>query len=128
MYKHALLTMLIVMNTGTGYAHSSNGNYYITDTVDIPMRSANKIQSNPSNLLRMLPSDTKLQLLSTDSGWTKVETADGTIGWVVSRYTTSKTPAKVTLKEMRRLNVKLNEDLEYMTDKCNKFRTTLEVL
>ena len=120
--KHALLTMLIVMNTGTGHAHSSNENYYITDTVDIPMRSANKIQSNPSNLLRMLPSDTKLQLLTTGSGWAKVKTTNGAIGWVVERYITTKKPAKVTLKEMQRLNVKLKEDLEFMTDKCNKFK------
>ena len=67
---------------------------YVTDTVDIPMRSASKIQSNPSNLLRMLPSGTKLQLLSTDSGWTQVK-FEQTTGWMISRYLTSVLPANI---------------------------------
>lgn len=73
---------------------------YVTDTVDIPIRSENKIQSNPSNLLRMLPSGTKLQLLSTDSGWTQVK-FEKTIGWMISRYLTSAPPAKAQLEKLR---------------------------
>jgi SH3 domain protein len=64
------------------------------------MRSANKIQSNPSNLLRMLPSGTKLQLLSTDSGWTQVK-FEQTTGWMISRYLTSVLPAKAQLRKLR---------------------------
>lgn len=73
---------------------------YVTDTVDIPMRSVNKIQSNPSNLLRMLPSGTKLQLLSTDSGWTQVK-FEQTTGWMISRYLTSALPAKAQLEKLK---------------------------
>ncbi len=73
---------------------------YITDTVDIPMRSANKIQNNPSNLLKMLPSGTKLKILSTESGWTKVK-YEKTTGWMISRYLTSKAPAKAQLEKLR---------------------------
>jgi len=73
---------------------------YVTDTVDIPIRSANKIQSNPSNLLRMLPSGTKLQLLSTDNGWTQVK-FEQTTGWMISRYLTSVLPAKTQLEKLR---------------------------
>ena len=105
---------------------------YITDSVEIPLRSSNKIQSNPSNLLRMLPSGTKLQLLSTDSGWSQVGTAKGTLGWVISRYVTSTTPARVKLKAREQLikslvkqNKKLRVELETMT---NKLMTELGVL
>ena len=92
-----IAAMLLMTNTGV-YAHMLNENpHFITDSVDIPLRSSNKIQTNPSNLLRMLPSDTKLELLSTNNGWTKVETDDGTLGWVVSRYITSTTPTRVKL-------------------------------
>ena len=73
---------------------------YVTDMVDIPMRSVNKIQSNPSNLLRMLPSGTKLQLLSTDSGWTQVK-FEQTTGWMISRYLTSALPAKAQLEKLK---------------------------
>jgi SH3 domain protein len=126
--KHLLLILLMAASNGV-YAHISNENpHYITDSVDIPLRLTNSIQSKPSNLLRLLPSDTQLKLLSTDSGWTKVEIGDGTIGWVVSRYITTKTPAKVALKEVVRLNVKLKKELEFTTNQCSKYRTDLEVL
>jgi len=124
--------MLLMTNTGV-YAHMLNENpHFITDSVDIPLRSSNKIQTNPSNLLRMLPSDTKLELLSTNNGWTKVETDDGTLGWVVSRYITSTTPARVKLLAREQLikalimqNKKLRVELETMT---NKLKTELRVL
>ena len=89
---------------------------YITDSVEIPLRSSNKIQTNPTNLLRMLPSDTKLQLLTTDSGWSQVVTANGTVGWVVSRYVTSTTPARVKLEAREQL-IKSLVGLETMTNK-----------
>ena len=99
------------------HAHISNENtHYITDSVEIPLRSSNKIQTNPSNLLRMLPSDTKLQLLYTDSGWSQVKTANGTVGWVVSRYVTSTTPARVKLEAREQL-IKSLVGLETMTNK-----------
>jgi SH3 domain protein len=127
-----IAAMLLMTNTG-GYAHMLNENpHFITDSVDIPLRSSNKIQTNPSNLLRMLPSDTKLELLSTNNGWTKVETDDGTLGWVVSRYITSTTPARVKLLAREQLikalimqNKKLRVELETMT---NKLKTELRVL
>jgi SH3 domain protein len=104
------------------FAHAS----YITDSVDIPMRSNNKIEIDPSNLLRMLPSDTKLQLLSTDSGWSQVEIDEQT-GWVISRYLTSTKPARVKLKAQSQLikaliiqNKKLRVKRESMTDKCKE--------
>jgi SH3 domain protein len=127
-----IAAMLLMTNTGV-YAHMLNENpHFITDSVDIPLRSSNKIQTNPSNLLRMLPSDTKLELLSTNNGWTKVETDDGTLGWVVSRYITSTTPARVKLLAREQLikalimqNKKLRVELETMT---NKLKTELRVL
>jgi SH3 domain protein len=79
---------------------SAQSYVYVTDMVDIPMRSENKIQSNPSNLLRMLPSGTKLEILSTESGWTKVK-FEKTTGWMISRYLTSKPPAQAQLEKLR---------------------------
>ena len=130
--KTLIIAMLLLMtNTGV-YAYISNVElHYITDSVDIPIRSSNKIQSNPSNLLRMLPSNTELQLLSPGSGWSQVE-FDGLTGWVVSRYITSTKPAKVKLKERSRLikvlilkNKKIRADLKAVQDKYNKLLAEL---
>jgi len=73
---------------------------YVTDVVDIPMRSSNKIERDPPNLLKMLPSGTKLEILSTENGWTKVK-YEKTIGWMISRYLTSKIPAQAQLEKLR---------------------------
>ncbi|SFV82765.1 hypothetical protein MNB_SUP05-6-167 [hydrothermal vent metagenome] len=68
--------------------------------VDIPMRSSNKIERDPPNLLKMLPSGAKLEILSTENGWTKVK-YEKTIGWMISRYLTSKAPAQAQLEKLR---------------------------
>ncbi|HAD99489.1 MAG TPA: TIGR04211 family SH3 domain-containing protein [Gammaproteobacteria bacterium] len=73
---------------------------YVTDMVDIPMRSSNKIERDPPNLLKMLPSGAKLEILSTENGWTKVK-YEKTIGWMISRYLTSKAPAQAQLEKLR---------------------------
>lgn len=65
------------------------------------MRSENKIQNNPSNLIKMLDSGTKLEILATENGWTKVK-FENTIGWMISRYLTSNIPARVQLKRLKR--------------------------
>ncbi|HIC40711.1 MAG TPA: TIGR04211 family SH3 domain-containing protein [Piscirickettsiaceae bacterium] len=93
--KHLLIPLLLVHSMASAQSY-----VYVTDMVDIPMRSENKIQSNPSNLLRMLPSGTKLEILSTESGWTKVK-FEKTTGWMISRYLTSKPPAQAQLEKLR---------------------------
>jgi len=130
--KTLIIAILLMTNTVV-YAHNVKP-HYITDTVDIPMRSSNKVERDPSNLLRMLPSDTKLQLLSTDSGWSQVEIdgITGADGWIISKYLSSTKPARVKLKAREQLikslvkqNKKLRVELETMT---NKLMTELGVL
>jgi SH3 domain protein len=76
---------------------------YITDMVPIPMRSDNSIQNNPSNLIKLLDSGTKLEILSTKNNWTKVR-FEKTVGWIVSRYLTSNKPARMQLEALKRSN------------------------
>jgi len=71
---------------------------YVTDMVDIPMRSDNKITSD--NLLRMLPSGAKLEILSTENGWTQVK-FEKTTGWMISRYLTNNQPAQAQLEKLK---------------------------
>ena len=73
---------------------------YITDIVDIPIRSSNAIQNSPSNLLRMLPSGTKLKILATKEGWTKVK-FEQTTGWIISRYLTNNPSARDQLGKLK---------------------------
>jgi len=75
---------------------------YVTDQVEIPMRSTNKVERNPSNVQKMLPSGTKLEILSTENGWTKVKYKNQT-GWIISRYLTARPTASVQLEELKKI-------------------------
>jgi SH3 domain protein len=72
---------------------------YITDEVDIPIRSAKSFEDN---IIRSAPSGTKLKILQTDAdGWTKIK-LERTIGWVISRYLTNNPPARIELEKLRK--------------------------
>ncbi|KAA0444624.1 MAG: TIGR04211 family SH3 domain-containing protein [Candidatus Thioglobus sp.] len=108
--KYLLPTILLLSSIVSAKSY-----VYITDTIPIPVRSSNKIQNKPSNLLMMLDSGTKLELLSSENGWTKVK-FENTIGWVISRYLTSNLPTKIQLKELRRYN----DSNKFLLSKQNK--------
>ena len=73
---------------------------YITDQVDIPIRSE---KSLGNTIIRLLPSGTKLSLIQiTEDGWTEVKYQD-TTGWVSSRYLSNKIAAREELKQANRV-------------------------
>lgn len=67
---------------------------YVTDEVNIPMRSS---RSFNNNLLKMLTTGDKLEVIRYFDGWTQVQYGSQ-IGWVVSRYLSAKEPVKNRLK------------------------------
>lgn len=69
---------------------------YITDEVDIPIRSE---RSFGDNIVRSLQSGTKLDVLASVDGWSKVQ-FENTTGWIISRYLTNSIPAKETLAKL----------------------------
>ena len=77
---------------------SADSFVYITDQVEIPIRSESTTQGN--NLIRTLPSGTKLSILqATEDGWTQVQYED-TTGWIISRYLSNKPPARQELEKL----------------------------
>lgn len=79
---------------------SAESYVYVTDEIEIPMRSTNAVENNPSNIISMLPSGSRLEILSTENSWTKVQFGSVT-GWIISRYLRNNPPAQVQLKELR---------------------------
>ncbi len=77
---------------------------YITDQVDIPIRSE---KSLGNTIIRLLPSGTKLSVLQiTEDGWTEVKYQD-TIGWISSRYLSNNISAR---EELKQANTVINEN------------------
>jgi len=90
-----LLSLVLLMVTTMVNAESF---VYITDQVEIPIRSESSTQGN--NLIRTLPSGTKLSILqATEDGWTQVQYED-TTGWIISRYLSNSPPARQKLEKV----------------------------
>ncbi|MDB2589791.1 TIGR04211 family SH3 domain-containing protein [Candidatus Thioglobus sp.] len=71
---------------------------YITDQVDIPMRSEKVFGDN---IVRSLPSGSKMSILqATEDGWTQVK-FEGSTGWIISRYLSNNPPARAQLEKLR---------------------------
>lgn len=82
---------------------------YITDQVDIPMRSTKTFDDN---ILRSLSSGTELEVIqATEDGWTQIR-VDGITGWIISRYLTNIKPAKFKLKELENEYSELKNEFE----------------
>ena len=91
---------------------------YITDQVDIPIRSE---KSLGNTIIRLLPSGTKLSVLQiTEDGWTEVK-YENTIGWISSRYLSNTMSAR---EELQQANTVINESQLLIT----KHETELEEL
>ncbi len=91
---------------------------YITDQVDIPIRSE---KSLGNTIIRLLPSGTKLSVLQiTEDGWTEVKYQD-TIGWISSRYLSNNMSAR---EELKQANTVINENKLLIT----KYETELKEL
>jgi SH3 domain protein len=122
--KTLIIAMLLMTNSGAYAEISKDKLYYITDHVQIPMRSDKAFDKN---IVRFLSSGEKLSILqTTDDGWTQVKFEDST-GWLVSRYITDRPSARSKLKQKALLskvltlnNRKLRSDIKALQDKYNK--------
>ncbi len=89
------LTLSLLLFTSLASAQSF---VYITDQIDIPMRSEKALGDN---IVRLLPSGTKLAILqATKDGWTQVKFESST-GWVISRYLSNSPSAKMRLSKLK---------------------------
>ena len=75
-----IVLLLIILCSASAFAKTA----YVTDELEITLRSG---ESTGHRILRMLPTGEKLTVLgeNPDSGYTKVRTSTGALGYVLSR-------------------------------------------
>ena len=96
MKKLNILTITLIILTLKVSAESF---VYITDELDLPIRSDKNFGNN---IIRLLPSGTELSLLqSTEDGWAQIQ-FDDTIGWIKTFYLSSNPSAREELKKLTR--------------------------
>jgi len=107
---YKLFLLLSILITTTVVAGEQR---FVTDQLEITLRSG---ESTQYQILRMLPSGTPVEVLQSnpESGYSQVRAADGTEGWVISRYLDPRPSARkrlaTTEKEVTRLK-QLSTDL-----------------
>ncbi len=96
MKKLNILTIALIIFT---FKVSAESFVYITDELDLPIRSDKNFGNN---IIRLLPSGTELSLLqSTEDGWAQIQ-FDDTIGWIKTFYLSSSPSAREELKKLTR--------------------------
>lgn len=87
---------------------------YVTDVLHL------KLFAEPGGkgaTLKTLSSGNALRLLETKGRYHKVETVDGTVGWVKKFYTVSEPPAAVALPEIQKLLEERDAEVERLKQK-----------
>ena len=107
MIKKLLLIVLFVTSLSVNAEEPSYA--YITDEVNIPMRSD---RSFNNNLIKMLTTGDKLKVIRYFDGWTQVQYG-GQTGWVASRYLSVNEPAKNRLKQLKESKLTDRSNIEY---------------
>jgi len=107
----ALLTTLSASAEAPKYA-------YITDEVNIPMRST---RSFNDNIVKMLTTGDRLKVIRYFDGWTQVRYA-GETGWISSRYLSIKEPVKNRLRYFFEDNRSLKLKVKALERKLELFK------
>ncbi|MDT8310208.1 MAG: TIGR04211 family SH3 domain-containing protein [Methylophaga sp.] len=79
---HLLLLILPLLTAGVSFAQTTR---YVSDELEITLRNGQGLEFG---IRKMLKSGTRLEVLENDadSGYSKVRTAEGLEGWVLTRY------------------------------------------
>ena len=96
MNQYKVLSLILLM---MAYKVSAESIVYITDEVDIPIRT-NK--STKSEIIRLMPTGSELSILqSTEDGWTQIKMGDS-FGWILTAFVSSSPPARDQLTKLTR--------------------------
>jgi SH3 domain protein len=127
MRKTAILTIFLLL-LGAGLAQGAS--VYVADTLEITLRSG---PTNEHRIIKMLTSDTKLEVLDESEGWLQVRSPDGKEGWVLKRYTIRDLPKSMQIQRLKQQNEKLSaltggaaSQLNALEEENNSLKTSLE--
>ncbi len=95
------LVFFTLLLAAASNAPGQDNSRWITDEFEVTMRNG---KSTKQNIVRMLSSGTRVEMLEADreAGYTRVRTGGGAEGWVLTRYLLSAPPARVTMPDLQK--------------------------
>lgn len=114
--KHFFYFIIALFSCSSAFAES----IYVSDNMKFTLRSG---ESNSHKIIKMLPSGTKLTLLSVnkETGYSKVKTSAGVIGYIPTRFTQNKPISSWYLN-------KANQKLELLQSENDQLKAALNDL
>lgn len=106
-----LISTLVIVFTVIYAIPAFAAQYYVGQRVEISMRRGPGISYK---VITMLPSGEGLTMMEYGKEWSRVQTADGKDGWVLSRYITKDIPDIVMLTELQTKNSELTTVVEQL--------------
>ena len=94
MRKLVYLFILLFSLPAVGFGATA----YVSDAIKITMRT------NPGTdhkIVAMIPSGEQVDIIEPGKDWSKVSTAGGKNGWVLTRFLTTEVPAKIQLTQLQ---------------------------
>lgn len=96
---------LLVLTAGIYFAQPAMAQtLYVTDVLQLGLHDTEDLSNPP---FRSLPSGSKVEVLATSGPYTRLRTADGSIGWAKSLYLVSEEPARARLASLEQKNIGL---------------------
>lgn len=104
---------------------SAGGVRYVSDEFKVTLRSGPGLKFQ---ILRMLSTGDRLTVVQQDdkAGYTEVNTADGTQGWVLTRYLMNHPTAQAQLNNARQALSQANAKLKSLTDTLSQTQAALK--
>lgn len=105
----------------TSTAAPDDGTRYVSDTLTITVRTG---KGNSFQIIRTIDSGTKVQQLqATQDGYSKIRLADGTQGWVLSRYLTRQPIARDRLAAAQARSASLAQANDQLKSRLDGLRS-----
>jgi len=98
---------------------------YISDLMEITLRTG---PGTGRKIIAMLPSNLRVEVLTSNAEWTKVRTTEGKEGWVVSRFLTSELPKSIVLSRLQKKYQELSQNTDSLTKENTDLKTQNEEL
>jgi SH3 domain protein len=86
---------------------------YVTEALEVPVRTGRTLENK---IVKMLPSGSPVEVLGgDDEGYTRVRTAKGMEGWILTRYLVEQPSARERLATLETDNANLREQVRDLT-------------
>ena len=129
-----LMVICLIYCQGSGLAETM----YVTDRLHLSLRNS----PGPGQpALRLLPSDTKVDVLETEGNWAKVQLEDGSKGWVMKKYLVEDLPKSLVIEQLKgqieegkdiperlqKENASLKREIDTLQNQIIQQKTRLEI-